>query len=187
MFLQDVPEGADGVSLGRKFQVGRNIHQHDAGIFLFQGPPQGNAAGAHQVHIQKGQLILFQFGDRLGFRRTGAHPDLDFDALGGKKGHRHLLNLFPEHRVVVANQKVHHIVFLDLLPAARSRGRRWISHFSLKIHNPRGVVKHLSPSVGFLPQTFLWHPGVNRATIAGNQTLPPPGGPAQHTQKGIPV
>ena len=45
----------DRIALGGKFQIGRNVDQHQFRILRFQLPPQRNAAHGVKIHIQQRQ------------------------------------------------------------------------------------------------------------------------------------
>ena len=105
--LEQVAEGMDGVALGGKFQIGGDVHQHHIGVCLLELPPQRDAVGGLQVHIQQRQLELLPLGPCQRLLAPGAEDRFQRQTTGGKVFPGHLLHLPAKGGFVVTDQYVH--------------------------------------------------------------------------------
>ena len=105
--LEQIAVGIDRVALWGKFQISRNVHQHDIRGKLPQPAPQRDAIGGFQVHIQKRQLVAFQLRGSQQLLAAGADGALHLNLPGAEPFRDILVHPRSEGCIVVTDQNVH--------------------------------------------------------------------------------
>ena len=105
--LEQIAIGIDRVALRGKFQIRRDVHQHDIRGDLPQPAPQRNAVGGFQVYIQKRQLVAFQLRGSQQLLAAGADSALHLDFPCAEPFRDILVHLRSKDRIIVTDQNVH--------------------------------------------------------------------------------
>ena len=105
--LEQVAVGVHRVAFQRKFQIGRNIHQHQAGALLLELTAQHHAVCTGHVHVQKRQLIQLQPRRCKHLGCAGADGGVHLHAAGGKVDGDIFCHARAERRIVVTDQDMH--------------------------------------------------------------------------------
>ena len=105
--LEQIAVGIDRVALRGKFQIRRDVHQHDIRRDLPQPAPQRNAVGGFQVYIQKRQLVAFQLRGSQQLLAAGADSALHLDLPCAEPFRDILVHLRSKDRIIVTDQNVH--------------------------------------------------------------------------------